>query len=102
MVSYNISSDYNQKMTITVRDVKYHITLRSFRGMLYCTIIDDDDKILAANIRCINDHWLIPLKNRYRGGNLRFEGLKDHYIHPVDFEKIKLVYYDSDEMVEVE
>ena len=102
MIVKKLSSAYNQVVVVGIEDEEFQLSFRSFRNLWYCTITNLDGRILAANIRCVNNRWLMPWRRNARYGNFRFEGYGEKYIHPSDISDIKISYYYPEEISEIE
>lgn len=79
----------------------YTFQLRSFRGMTYLTVLNSSDEVMAANVRCCDRQWLLPVdaKNYIGAGNFRFESDTGDYPWFSDFGNgCRLVYYSQDEI----
>lgn len=98
MVKYNLSPVPNQRFSISVEGLTYRFSLRYFRDMMYCTITDIDDIVLASNIRCTNKGWLLPFAYKQMMGNFRFENSEGYPVYK-DFQTTcSLVYYSAEDL----
>lgn len=99
MLKYNLSPVPNQRFTISVEGLSYRFSLRYFRDMMYCTITDIDDIVLASNVRCTNNGWLLPFPFKQTMGNFRFENIEGGYPNYKDFKTTcSLVYYSAEDL----
>lgn len=79
MIYFELSSVPNQTFTTTLNGYGVEFYIRSFRGLLYCTInLNDGSKWAGA--RAITDMSIFPAWiNRKIGGRLMFVGDADEY-----------------------
>lgn len=85
MIYFELSSVPNQMFTTTLNGVGVEFYIRSFRGLLYCSVSLSDGTIFNG-ARAITGKSIFPASiNRKLGGRLLFTGDESEYPDYTEF-----------------
>ena len=105
MVYYKLSSDPNFTFEVSPEGVPYRFTMKSIRGLMYCTIETIEGRRISGPKRICNGEWLIPYDAYNFNGMGNFMCIDCEGQYP-DFERFEtsceLRYYTKDEIEELE
>ena len=104
MTEYIIGKYKNQTFSIEQGEIYLNFRLRTFRGIIYMSLYDENGDIISG-IRCVNNQFLFPrhIENRF-GCNVKFVNYNGDYPNSDDFNgaTCRFYLYTKDELINME
>lgn len=93
MTEYVIGKFKNQSFSIEQDDISISFRLRTYRGIIYMEVYDGDE-LIRANIRCVNNQFLLTKEvEDHFGCNVKFVDKDGDYPNSDNFDGFKCKFY---------